>query len=97
MRELRLRKDWVQLEAFADECRNAALQLEPRIIVPSQAAEPSRLSRVVAVGPEVSDVRVGDIVLSQRYGGAALEYKGEHVFLMREENLLAKVVLNGKI
>lgn len=91
------RGDNVWLESFPDEVRGARLNFKPRILVPYQAAEPSRFAKVLAIGPKVAQnglIHVGDIVLCQRYGGAeAKDSKGEQFFFMRESEILAKVVI----
>lgn len=93
--ELIPRNDWLLLEGFPDEVRNAPINPESRIIVPDCAREPSRLSKVLAIGPKVSQdgsVKVGDTVLTKRYGGAeSKDAKGERFFFMRLEEVDAKV------
>jgi co-chaperonin GroES (HSP10) len=96
--------DWVQLESFPDDCRNTPLNLDPRIIIPDNYKEPSRLAKVLAVGTGRMDgwqykfsVAPGDTVLCLRYGGAdAKSANGEKFFFMKEFEILAKVVTNGK-
>jgi co-chaperonin GroES (HSP10) len=92
----------VLLESFPDECRNTKVNLEPRIIIPDCAKEPSRLAKVLAVGDgkmqdgqrHIFEVAVGDTVLCRRYGGAeAKAANGQKYFFMRDngEEILAKV------
>jgi len=48
---------------------------------------------VLAVGGEVSDIKVGDMVLWGRYQGATVTRSGEDYVMMNEEDVLAKVIL----
>lgn len=88
------RNDQVLLESLADEVRGARLNTKPLIVVPYQAAEPSRLAKVVAIGPKVAcGIIPGETVLCQRYGGAETkDAKNEKYFFMREEEILARVI-----
>jgi chaperonin GroES len=92
--------DWLHLESFPDDFRQAKLNLDPRVIIPDCAKEPSRLAKVLAVGTgklqngerHLFSVRPGDTVLCLRYGGAeAKAANGERFFFMRESEILAKV------
>jgi len=88
-------KDRVWLESLHEEVRGASLNIKPKIIVPYQAAEPSRLAKVLAIGPKVAqngDLKPGMIVLCQRYGGAESR-DAEHAryFFMQEKEIVAIV------
>jgi len=92
------RKDCVLLAPHPDDMRGAAL--DSKIIVPGQYAEPSRLSKVAAVGAKVYDIKVGDIVFSSRYPRSAweIEHEGEKFVSVKAEEILAKLeVRNGKV
>ena len=91
----------VRIESFADECRNTALNLEPRVLVPDCAKEPSRLARVLALGDGVMrngeryefSVAPGEIVLCNRYPKSfqSFRWNDEDVHVIREEEILAKI------
>ena len=71
------------------------------IVLPDTAKEKPQRGRVVAVGPGrlldsgercTLSVSVGDEVLFGKYGGTEIEYEGEEVKILRESDILAKVV-----
>lgn len=71
------------------------------IVLPDSAKEKPQRGKVVAVGPgrllesgERSAVSVseGDEVLFGKYGGTDIEVDGEEVKILREGDILAKVV-----
>ena len=47
---------------------------------------------VTAVGPGVSDVKVGDRVLFGKYAGQAVKVDGQEVMVMREEDIMGVLV-----
>ncbi len=71
------------------------------IVLPDTAKEKPQRGIVVAVGPgklldngkrgEVA-VSVGDEVIYAKYGGSDIEINGEEVKILRESDILAKVV-----
>jgi chaperonin GroES len=71
------------------------------IVLPDTAKEKPQRGKVVAVGPgklldngqraEMS-VAVGDEVIYGKYGGTDIEVNGEEVKILRESDILAKVV-----
>ena len=71
------------------------------IVLPDSAKEKPQRGTVVAVGPgklldsgkrgELS-VSVGDQVIYGKYGGTDIEVSGEDVKILRESDILAKVV-----
>lgn len=71
------------------------------IVLPDSAQEKPQRGTVVAVGPgklldsgsrgELS-VAVGDVVIYGRYGGSEVEVDGEEMKILRESDILAKIV-----
>jgi chaperonin GroES len=71
------------------------------IVLPDTAKEKPQRGKVVAVGPgrlldsgsrgELS-VAVGDEVIFGKYGGTDIEVDGEDIKILRESDILAKVV-----
>jgi chaperonin GroES len=71
------------------------------IVLPDSAQEKPQRGKVVAVGPgrlldsgqrgELS-IGVGDEVIYGRYGGTDIELNGDDVKILRETDILAKVV-----
>jgi chaperonin GroES len=71
------------------------------IVLPDSAKEKPQRGRVVAVGPgklldsgkrgELS-VSVGDEVIYGKYGGTDIELNGDEIKILRESDILAKVL-----
>ena len=71
------------------------------IVLPDAAQEKPQRGEVIAVGPgrllesgeraELS-VAVGDQVLYGKYGGTDIEVDGQEVMVLRESDILAKIV-----
>jgi len=71
------------------------------IVLPDAAKEKPQRGKVVAVGPgKLLDsgercslsVGVGDEVMFGKYGGTDIEVDGEEVKILRESDILAKIV-----
>jgi chaperonin GroES len=71
------------------------------IVLPDAAKEKPQRGTVVAVGPgrllesgerAAISVEVGDQVLFGKYGGTDIEIDGEEVKILRESDILAKIV-----
>ena len=71
------------------------------IVLPDAAKEKPQRGKVIAVGPgrllDSGDrspiaVAVGDEVLFAKYGGTEIEVNGDEVKILRESDILAKVV-----
>ena len=71
------------------------------IVLPDAAREKQQRGTVIAVGPgrlldsgerSAISVKVGDQVLFGKYGGTEIEIDGEEVKILRESDILAKLV-----
>ena len=71
------------------------------IVLPDSAKEKPQRGTVIAVGPGrlldngnrgTLSVAVGDVVIYGKYGGNDLEVDGEDVKILRESDILAKVL-----
>lgn len=71
------------------------------IVLPDSAKEKPQRGTVVAVGPGrlldngnrgTLSVAVGDVVIYGKYGGSDLEVDGNEVKILRESDILAKVL-----
>jgi chaperonin GroES len=71
------------------------------IVLPDAAQEKPQRGTVLAVGPgrlldsgerAAVSVEVGDEILFGKYGGTDIEVDGEEVKILRESDILAKVV-----
>ncbi|MBK6621360.1 MAG: co-chaperone GroES [Saprospirales bacterium] len=62
------------------------------IIIPDTAKEKPQRGEVVAVGPgkegNLMTVSVGDTVLYGKYAGQELNYEGQDLIIMREDDIL---------
>ncbi|MEX0704628.1 MAG: co-chaperone GroES [Planctomycetales bacterium] len=95
----------MQLKPLDDRVVVRALEAEEKtaggIVLPDTAKEKPQRGKVVAVGPGrllesgercAVSVAVGDEVLFGKYGGTDIEVNGEEVKILRESDILAKVV-----
>jgi len=71
------------------------------IVLPDSAKEKPQRGTVVAVGPGklldngnrgTLSVAVGDVVIYGKYGGSEVEVDGQDVKILRESDILAKIV-----
>ena len=74
------------------------------IVLPDTAKEKPQRGRVLAVGPGSRndkgdlvpmDVAVGDEVIFSKYGGTEVKLGTDEVLILRESDVLAKVVSTG--
>ena len=71
------------------------------IVLPDSAKEKPQRGKIVAVGPgrlldsgerSALSVQVGDEVLFGKYGGTEIEVDGTEIKILRESDILAKIV-----
>jgi chaperonin GroES len=88
--------DRVVIQPLAAESKTAG-----GIVLPDSAKEKPQRGKVVAVGPgrlldsgerTPVSVKVGDEVLFGKYGGTEIEINGDEVKILRESDILAKIV-----
>ena len=74
------------------------------IVLPDTAKEKPQRGRVLAVGPGARnedgkyiemDVVEGDEIIFSKYGGTEIKLGTEDVLILRESDVLAKVVITG--
>jgi len=74
------------------------------IVLPDTAKEKPQRGRVLAVGPGARndqgeivpmEVAVGDEVIYSKYGGTEIKLGSDEVLILRESDVLAKVVSKG--
>ena len=61
------------------------------LVVPERAAPATYMSRVKAVGPEVTKVAVGNLVLTTQYVGDEVKANQESLYLLEEVDILAVI------
>jgi chaperonin GroES len=99
----------MDLQPLGDRLIVEALEEEEQtasgIVLPDTARERPQRGRVLAVGPgersertgEVvpMDVAVGDEVIFSKYGGTEIKIEGDEVLILRQADVLAKVITTG--
>jgi chaperonin GroES len=80
-------------------------QTESGIVLPDTAQEKPQRGRVLAVGPGSRnedgefvpmELEVGDEVIYSKYGGTEIKLLADEYLILRESDVLAKVVSTGK-
>ena len=75
------------------------------IVLPDTAKEKPQRGRVLAVGPGARDedgnfmkleVEVGDEIIYSKYGGTEIKLGTDEYLILRESDILAKVVTSGR-
>lgn len=61
------------------------------LYLPENAAEKPKTAKVVAVGPNVKQVKVGDRVVYKSYSNTDIKVNKEEYILVKEEDILAVV------
>lgn len=89
----------MNLQPLADRIVMEQLDAEEKtasgIVLPDSAKEKPKMAKVLAVGKEVKEVKVGDTVLYKSYGPDDVKVEGKEYLIGKEEDLLA-VVKGGK-
>jgi chaperonin GroES len=74
------------------------------IVLPDTAKEKPQRGKILAVGPGARDedgdyikmdVKVGDEIIFSKYGGTEIKVGTDDVLILRESDVLAKVVTTG--
>ncbi len=61
------------------------------IIIPDSAKESQNRGKVLAIGKDVEDVKVGDTVLYGKYNGTEIKENDKEYIIINSEDLLAIV------
>ena len=97
--ELQPLGDRIIVEILDEEATTAS-----GIVLPDTAQEKPQRGKVLAVGPGARDedgdyikmdVQVGDEVIFSKYGGTEIKVGADDVLILRESDVLAKVVSAG--
>lgn len=87
----------MKLQPLADRIVIKKIEAEAKssagILLPDSAKKKSLSGEVTAIGSDVKEVKVGDVVLYAQYGPTEIEDEG--LLIVKEEDVLA-VVKGGK-
>ena len=61
------------------------------IVIPGQSKEKPQQAAVVAVGPDVENISVGQTVIYSKYAGTTVELDDVEYIIMKQEDILAIV------
>ena len=79
--------DYVVAQQEAAETKTAS-----GLFLPDKGAEKPQIASVVAVGPAVRDVKVGDKIIFGGYSNTDIKVNGVEYMLIKNENIYATVV-----
>lgn len=83
------------LQPLADYVVTVADEAEPKtasgLYLPENAAEKPKTAKVVAVGKDVKQVKIGDRVVYKSYSITDIKVNKEEYILVKEEDILAVV------
>jgi chaperonin GroES len=69
----------------------AATKTASGLYLPDQAQEKPKTAKVVAVGPEAKQVKVGDRIVYKSYSTTEVKVGGDEYILVKQEDVLATV------
>jgi chaperonin GroES len=61
------------------------------LYLPDSAREKPQVAKVVAIGPTVKAVKVGDSIIYKDYSATELQLDGEKYLVVKEEDVLATI------
>ncbi|MDB5179228.1 MAG: groS [Patescibacteria group bacterium] len=61
------------------------------ILLPEQSKEKTQVAKVLAVGKDVKEVKVGDNIIHSEYGPNRFKQGSEELLIVKEEDVLAVV------
>jgi chaperonin GroES len=84
------------LQPLADRIVARPVEAETKtasgILLPDQAKEKTQTATVLAVGKDVKEVKVGDVIVHTEYGPNRFKQDKEELVIVKEEDILAVVV-----
>ncbi|HTE57425.1 MAG TPA: co-chaperone GroES [Verrucomicrobiae bacterium] len=78
--------DYIVAQAEAAETKTAS-----GLYIPGGAQEKPKVAKVVAVGKQVAQVKVGDRIIYKSYSTTDVKVESEEYILVKEEDVLATV------
>ncbi len=62
------------------------------LYIPDAAKEKPQKGTIEAIGAEVKNVKVGDVVLFDKYSGSKINLDGQEYLILKEEDILGVIV-----
>ncbi len=85
----------VPIQPLADyivaQAEEAATKTASGLYLPGNAQEKPSVAKVVAVSPQVKQVKVGDRIVYKSYSNTDVKVEGTNYILVREEDVMATV------
>ena len=85
----------MKLQPLADRLVVKNVEAEAKsaagILLPDSAKEKPQAGKVLAVGKDVEEVKVGDQVLYSKYGPSEVKVDDQELLILKEEDVLAIV------
>jgi chaperonin GroES len=85
----------VKIKPLSDRVVAQPLEAENKtasgLYLPEQAQEKPKIAKVVAVGPKVKDIKVGDKILYEDYANTDVKVDQDDYIIVKEEKILAIV------
>lgn len=85
----------VKIQPLADyvvaQAEEAETKTASGLYLPEKAAEKPKVAKVMAVGKDVKQVKVGDRILYKSYSTTEVKVAAEEYILVKEEDVLATV------
>ncbi len=78
--------DYVVAQAEAAKSKTAS-----GLYIPESATEKPKTAKIVAVGKDVKQVKVGDVIVYKGYSTTEVKVEKEDYILVKEEDILATV------
>lgn len=69
----------------------AEIKTASGIYLPDKAQERPKLAKVVAIGPKVKQVKVGDQIIYEEFSGTNIKLGGKEYVIVKEEKVLGTV------
>ena len=61
------------------------------IYLPENSAQKSQVAKVLSIGKDVKNVKVGDRIIHKGYSSSEIKMSGEEFLLVKEEDIIATV------
>lgn len=85
----------VKVQPLADyvvaQTEEAPTKTASGLYLPEKSAEKPKVAKVVAVGKEAKQVKVGDRIIYKSFSPTEVKVDGEQYLLVKEEDILATV------